>query len=52
MVNAVVPVISTILLMLIPETPYWLVSKNRMEEAWQSLAWLRGDLQRPKGVFS
>ncbi|KAG5861549.1 hypothetical protein JTB14_026356 [Gonioctena quinquepunctata] len=33
---------SFILLMLIPETPVWLVTKNRLEEARKSLAWLRG----------
>ncbi|KAH1022582.1 facilitated trehalose transporter Tret1 isoform X2 [Dendroctonus ponderosae] len=42
LINAVIPLVSTVLLMLIPETPYWLVSKNRMEEAQKSLAWLRG----------
>ena len=25
-----------------PETPYWLVSKNRMDDARKSLQWLRG----------
>ncbi|KAF5288904.1 hypothetical protein FQA39_LY03783 [Lamprigera yunnana] len=37
-----VPLICFILLWFIPESPYWLISKNRIEHAKESLAWLRG----------
>lgn len=42
LVNAIIPVLSFILLFFVPETPIWLMMKNRPEEAIQSLAWLRG----------
>lgn len=42
LVNCSIPIISFILLMLIPETPVWLLTKNRHEEAKRSIAWLRG----------
>ncbi|KAG5870730.1 hypothetical protein JTB14_028116 [Gonioctena quinquepunctata] len=42
LINCVFPVTSITSLMLIPETPAWLVTKNRLEEARRSLAWLRG----------
>ncbi|CAG9859235.1 unnamed protein product [Phyllotreta striolata] len=42
LVNCVLPLISFCLLMLIPETPVWLLTKNRHEEAKKSIAWLRG----------
>lgn len=42
LVNCAFPVISFILLFLIPETPIWLIANNRLEEARRSLAWLRG----------
>lgn len=47
-----------------PETPYWLLSKNRLEDAQKSLQWLRGwvkpdvvekefiEMQRYKATFN
>ncbi|XP_017785422.1 PREDICTED: facilitated trehalose transporter Tret1-like [Nicrophorus vespilloides] len=35
-------VVSFILLFFVPESPHWLISKNRNDEAKKSLAWLRG----------
>jgi len=41
---AIIPPTLTILMMMIlPETPYWLAEKNRSEEALVSLAWLRNN---------
>uniref|UniRef100_A0A1B0GIU9 Major facilitator superfamily (MFS) profile domain-containing protein n=1 Tax=Lutzomyia longipalpis TaxID=7200 RepID=A0A1B0GIU9_LUTLO len=37
-----IPIISVVLLFLIPESPYWLIGKHRLSEAKKSLAWLRG----------
>ncbi|XP_072375719.1 facilitated trehalose transporter Tret1-like isoform X2 [Diabrotica undecimpunctata] len=42
LVNCFIPIISFLLLMIVPETPVWLISKNRIEEAKKSIAWLRG----------
>lgn len=37
-----VPVLTTIAIFFVPETPIWLLAKNRTEEALKSLQWLRG----------
>ncbi|XP_050307000.1 facilitated trehalose transporter Tret1 isoform X2 [Anthonomus grandis grandis] len=42
LICSIMPVISCFLLFFVPESPYWLVSKNRLEEAQMSIAWLRG----------
>ncbi|KAF6199866.1 hypothetical protein GE061_006164 [Apolygus lucorum] len=39
---AVVPVVFVALMILLPETPYFLYEKSREEEAKQSLLWVRG----------
>lgn len=42
LVNCCVPVASFILLFFVPESPHWLIMKNRLSEARKSIAWLRG----------
>lgn len=42
MINGCVPLAELILLFFIPESPYWLITKKRPEEAKKNLAWLRG----------
>lgn len=42
LVNAAIPLIGFIALCFIPETPTWLLLKNRSADAKKSLAWLRG----------
>lgn len=36
------PSVAFILLFFVPESPYYLLTKNRLDEAKKSLAWLRG----------
>ncbi|KAK4880576.1 hypothetical protein RN001_008722 [Aquatica leii] len=40
--SAIVPIIAFCLLWFLPESPQWLLSKHRDEEAKKSLAWFRG----------
>lgn len=40
--NCSVPIVSFLLLFFVPESPHWLVMKNRLSEARESIAWLRG----------
>uniref|UniRef100_A0A1B6IZ61 Major facilitator superfamily (MFS) profile domain-containing protein n=2 Tax=Homalodisca liturata TaxID=320908 RepID=A0A1B6IZ61_9HEMI len=42
LISSVVPIISIIALLQIPETPIWLISRNRQEDALKALCWLRG----------
>lgn len=42
LINLSIPVIAILLLFIVPESPHWLISKNRLMEARKSLAWLRG----------
>lgn len=41
-INATIPIISLVLLLFIPESPYWLITRNRLDQAKKNLAWLRG----------
>lgn len=40
--NCCIPIISFILLFFVPESPHWLIMKNRLLDARKSIAWLRG----------
>lgn len=42
LVCSAMPVLTIIALYFVPESPYWLLTKNRVKEARKSLAWLRG----------
>lgn len=42
LVCSVMPLLTIIALFFVPESPYWLLTKNRVKEARKSLAWLRG----------
>ncbi|XP_030767026.1 facilitated trehalose transporter Tret1-like [Sitophilus oryzae] len=42
LVNAIIPLVGVVFLALLPESPYWLLDKNRVDDAKRSLAWLRG----------
>lgn len=42
LVCSVMPAVTIIALYFVPESPYWLLTKNRVNEARKSLAWLRG----------
>jgi MFS family permease len=41
-VSSCIPIIAIILLCFVPESPHWLILRNRKEEAKESLMWLRG----------
>jgi len=41
-VAAILPVAMVVMMLFVPETPYWLMQKNRREDAENSLRWLRG----------
>uniref|UniRef100_A0A1B0D994 Major facilitator superfamily (MFS) profile domain-containing protein n=1 Tax=Phlebotomus papatasi TaxID=29031 RepID=A0A1B0D994_PHLPP len=42
LISSSIPVLSIILLFFIPESPHWLIQKNRLVDGKKSLAWLRG----------
>ncbi|XP_031635122.1 facilitated trehalose transporter Tret1-like isoform X2 [Contarinia nasturtii] len=42
LICAVIPILSIIFISFMPETPIWLISRNRQEDALKSLRWLRG----------
>ncbi|XP_038219298.1 facilitated trehalose transporter Tret1-like [Zerene cesonia] len=45
------PIISMAIIMLSPESPYWLVSKSRFEEAKKAFKWVRGDGEEQREEF-
>jgi MFS family permease len=40
--SCLLPLAALVLLFLVPESPHWLIRKNRAAEAEKNLAWLRG----------
>lgn len=42
LINCAVPVTSILLLFFVPESPHWLIMRNRFEAAKKAIAWLRG----------
>lgn len=42
LICSIFPIITITVLFFVPESPYWLLTKNRTHEARNSLAWLRG----------
>nr|XP_018912951.1 PREDICTED: facilitated trehalose transporter Tret1-like [Bemisia tabaci] len=45
LISTVIPLISLISFTTIPESPVWLITKGKMEEAQKALGWLRGFLE-------
>lgn len=45
-----IPICTAIAICFVPETPYWLLSKKRKEDALKSLMWLRGWVPSSKYV--
>lgn len=45
-----VPITTAIAICFVPETPFWLMARNRKEDALKSLMWLRGWVSDPKHV--
>lgn len=41
-ISAIIPFLAFNAVFLVPESPYWLYSKNKTEDAHKSLQWLRG----------
>lgn len=50
MICCSVPICTAVAICFVPETPYWLLAKNKKEEALKSLMWLRGWVPTPKYV--
>lgn len=45
-----IPITTAIAICFVPETPFWLMAKNRKDDALKSLMWLRGWVSDPKHV--
>lgn len=50
LVSTIAPILAVIFLFFVPESPHWLILKNRTEEAKKSLMWLRGWQNTFEGV--
>lgn len=50
LVSTIAPILAVIFLFFVPESPHWLILKNRTEEAKKSLMWLRGWQNSFEGV--
>ncbi|XP_001601078.1 facilitated trehalose transporter Tret1 [Nasonia vitripennis] len=42
LVNLAVPIACLLLMIMMPESPHWLITKNRFDDAERALCWLRG----------
>lgn len=50
LICCLVPVTTIVAICFVPETPFWLMSKNRKQDAKKSLMWLRGWVKDPKTI--
>lgn len=48
---AILPLLTTFVLLFVPETPCWLISQNRFNDALESFRWLRGISSASKHEF-
>lgn len=47
-----IPLMTAVMLLFVPETPSWLVSKNRFNDALDSFTWLRGNNAKAREEFN